>query len=140
MSSTILVKKHVPVAVVVDANTDDELMIYEHQDFLEYSLNRVPNVPFKVLFAVPAIETIFFQDKPLLEQLINHQFTGLEWEFAKYHPKKSWAYFLGENSLSIMLNKLTDKAIAVMQQHPFVIELVEFLSSVMDSETPAHSN
>ncbi len=135
ISSTILVDKRVPVAVVASANTDDESLIYEHQDFLQYSLRQVAaHLPFKVLFVVPAIETVFFQDQPLLEQLVNHKFTELEWEFAKYHPKKSLTYFLGENPLSVMLNKLTDKAIAVWQQHPFVIELVEFLSSVIDKK------
>jgi hypothetical protein len=94
----------------------------------------VPNVPFKILFAVPAIEMIFFQDKTLLEKLINHNFTNLEWEFAKYHPKKSLAYFLGENPLSILVDKLNDKSIVVLQQHPFIIELVEFLSSVIDTK------
>ncbi|OQY53948.1 MAG: hypothetical protein DRR08_08130 [Candidatus Parabeggiatoa sp. nov. 2] len=48
--------------------------------------------------------------------------------------KKSLTYFLGENPLSFMLNKLTDKAVAVWQQHPFVTELVEFLSSVIDKK------
>ncbi len=135
VSSTIIVDKRTPVAVVVDANTDDESIIYEHQDFLQYSLNQVAgHIPFKVLFAVPAIETIFFQDQSLLEQLINHKFTEIEWELAKYHPKKSLTYFLGENPLSAMLNKLTDKAIAAWQKHPFIIELVEFLSSVIEKK------
>ncbi|RKZ70537.1 MAG: hypothetical protein DRR19_33345 [Candidatus Parabeggiatoa sp. nov. 1] len=84
ISSTILVDKRVPVAVVASANTDDESLIYEHQDFLQYSLRQVAaHLPFKVLFVVPAIETVFFQDQPLLEQLVNHKFTELEWEFAK---------------------------------------------------------
>jgi len=133
VSSTILVDKQAPVAVVVDANTDDELIIYEHQDFLQYSLNQVAGrVPFKVLFAVPTIETIFFQDKTLLEQIINHKFTEIEWEL--YHPKKSLTYFLGENSLSKIVNNMTAQTIKVLQKHPFIIELVEFLSSVIDKK------
>jgi hypothetical protein len=44
------------------------------------------------------------------------------------------AYFLGENPLSILVDKLNDKSIVVLQQHPFIIELVEFLSSVIDTK------
>jgi hypothetical protein len=136
LSNSILGSKRVPVAIIVDANTDDELLIYEHQDFLHYSLNQVAGrVPFKILFAVPAIETIFFQDQALLEKRVNHKFTPLEWEFAQYHPKKSLTYFLGDNPLSVLLTNLTDQAIAVWQQHPFITELVEFLSSVIDNKT-----
>ncbi len=33
-----------------------------------------------------------------------------------------------------MLTNLTDQAIAIWQQHPFITELVEFLSSVIDKK------
>jgi len=134
-SHTILATRQVPVVVVVDANTDDESMIYEQEDFLQYPLRQVAGrVPFKVLFAVPAIETICFQDKLLLEQIVNHKFTEIEWELAKYNPKKSLTYFLGENPWSKIVNNLTDKAIDVLQKHQFITELVEFLSSVINKK------
>jgi len=47
---------------------------------------------------------------------------------------KSLTYFLGDNPLSVMLTNLTDQAIAIWQQHPFITELVEFLSSVIDKK------
>jgi hypothetical protein len=135
VSSSILMAKRLPVVLVIDAHTDDESMISERQDTLQYLLRQTAAyVPFKVLFAVPTIETIFFQDKSLLEQIINHKFTEIEWELAKYHPKKSLTYFLGENPLSKIVNNLTDKTIKVLQKHPFIIELVEFLSSVIDKK------
>jgi hypothetical protein len=135
-SSTLLAVKRTPLALVVDAHTDDETAIYERQDTLQYLLRQAAvRVPFKVLLAIPSIETIFFQDRPLLEQLLNRHLTDTEWELAKYHPKKSLTYFLGENPLPGLLSKLTDQAIMVLQKHPLIMELVEFLSSVTQTPT-----
>jgi hypothetical protein len=132
-SNTLLTVKRLPLVLVIDAKTDNDLMIYEKKTVSE-SLVRGADVPFKVLLAIPAIETIFFQDKLLLEQIVNHKFTEIEWELAKYHPKKSLTYFLGENPWSKIVNNLTDKAIEVLQKHPFITELVEFLSSVINKK------
>jgi hypothetical protein len=135
-STSILVVKRVPVALVVDANTDHENAIYEQQDTLQYLLHQAAvRVPFKVLLAIPSIETIFFQDRTLLEQLIHHQVTDTEWELAKYNPKKSLTYFLGENPLPGLIRQLTDKSVAILQKHPLITELVEFLSSVTHTPT-----
>lgn len=134
-SSTLLAVKRTPLALVVDAHTDDETAIYERQDTLQYGLRQTAvHVPFKVLLAVPSIETLFFQERTLLEQLTHHQFTDTEWELAKYHPKKSLTYCLGENPLPSLINQLTDKAVAILQKHPLITELVEFLPSVTQTE------
>jgi hypothetical protein len=139
-SRTILTTKRIPVAVVADANTDDEAAIYEQQDTLQYLLQQASaRVPFKVLLAIPSIETIFFQDRPLLEQLLNRHLTDTEWQLAQYHPKKSLTYFLGENPLPGLLNKLTDQAILILQKHPLITELTEFLSSVTHTATEVTS-
>lgn len=90
---TQLIDKRVPLAVVLNANTDDELLINEHQDFLHYSWKPVPGpVSFKILFALLAIENRFFQKQPLLEKQLNHKFTAIETEFTQYPPKKSLTY------------------------------------------------
>jgi hypothetical protein len=136
-SSTLLAVKRIPLALVVDAHTDDDTAIYERQDTLQYLLRQTAvRVPFKVLLAIPSIEAIVFQDRPLLEQLIHRQLTDTEWELAKYHPKKSLTYFLGENPLPGLLKQLTEPAIAILQQHPLIIELMEFLSSVIKPTKP----
>jgi len=130
---TLLVAKRLPVAFVVDANTNHQSSIIEREDLLNYSLNQVsPGIPFKVFLAIPEIEIVFLQDKSLLENLAHRNFTDLEWKLAQFQPKEFLSHVLGEDfNPETMLSELTDGTIDVFKKHPLVRELSEFLSSVI---------
>ena len=130
---SILVAKRLPVALVVDTNTNHQSIILEREGLLNYSLRQVsPSVPFKVFLAIPEMETVFLQDRCFLEKLTHRNFTDLEWTLAQFQPKVFLSNVLGEGfSPEKMLSEFTNGPIDILQQHPLVRELSEFLASVI---------
>ncbi len=132
IAGTILAVKLLPVALVIDAETEDELVIREHSELLHQLLRQAsPGIPFKVFTAIPEIEVLFFQNQSLLENIINQKLTGIQWQNAKRHPKEFLRKVLGEEPSFIqrILEILSDDMICVLQQHPLIEELTDFLSS-----------
>lgn len=118
--------------LVINAKTNNELMISERASELNYLLRQAsPGIPFKVLIAVPELEVIFFQERELLEELIDKKLTDLEWQFAQHHPKELLENLLLSSTTFIeaTLNTLDDQKLQVLRQHPLIGELIEFLES-----------
>jgi hypothetical protein len=130
---TILVVKRLPVAFVVDANTNHQSTILEREDLLNYSLRQVsPGIPFEVFLAVPEMEIVFLQDRSFIEKLAHRNFTDLEWKLAQLQPREFLSSVLGEGfSPENMLNELTDSTIDVLRKHSLIRKLSEFLASVI---------
>lgn len=135
LASSLLAKRRIPVALVLDADANDAQIIHEKQDVSSWMLKQAAvNVPFKVLLAIPSIETVFFQDRPFLEAVTQRKFTDLEWKLAKLQPKEALAGSSGDN-LQTFLRHLTQESIKAMQEHPLIYSLIEFLSSVIEKDT-----
>ncbi len=135
-ANTLLMTKQLPVAAVIKTHTLNETMIQERIDLLRYLVVRPADIRFEIFPAVPEIETVFFQDRRFIERLANRSFTEMEWKFAKLHPKEALTYLLG-NSVPLnkkILDKLTDENIRVLQTHPLIVKLSDFLSSVVESQ------
>jgi hypothetical protein len=76
LASSALVAKRLPVALVVDANTNHQSTIREREDLLSYLLRQgPPGIPFEVFLAVPEIEIVFLQDRTFIEKLAHRNFT-----------------------------------------------------------------
>ncbi len=146
LSRSILVVRQIPVALVLDTDTVDTYAAQEKRESARAFLWDVaaPGLYFDVFIAVPEIEAILFQDRALLEHLTQHTFTDAEWEEARRHPKKVLDAALGldgdngkrrrkddDRSLAPMLATLTPEAKALLQPHPLIRELSEFLTMVM---------
>lgn len=136
-AGTLLAVKHLPLALVIDADTLNDIAIQEKVDSLRYLLRQpAAGVRFEIFPAVPEIEAVFFQDRRFIEKLANKTFTDMEWKLAQRSPKEALTYLLG-NSTPVhkkVLAKLTSKDIQVLQQHALIANLSEFLFSVL--ETP----
>ena len=108
---------------MVDADTEDEFLILEREEFARELLGQTASgVPFAVFTAVPEIEAVFFHDKSVLEHLADQKLEEREWAVAKHHPKQSLTAVLGERSRVVarMLDDLPAETVRVMQQHPLV--------------------
>ena len=141
LAHSILADRRRPVVLVMDANTTHEANISEKNDFLQWFIGSVAGgVPYKIMLVIPQIEIIFFQDRDLLEQLIQRKVSDVEWAVAQFQPRKSLQQLLaqGGNGLTAekLLDMLTDEMIEVLQKHYPVNELTEFLSSVIEEEAP----
>lgn len=134
LASSILAVKQRPVALVVDADTEDENTIREREGFSRDLLRRsTAGVPFEVFSAVPEIEAVFFHDKSVFEQIVGQKLQDREWAIARHQPKRSLAVVLGDPPVDVkgILDGLTPEIIRVLQQHPLISGVSEFLSSVV---------
>ncbi len=137
LAVSILAKRRIPVALVIDADANDEQIIHEKLDFSRWSLKQAAvNVPFEVFLAVPQIEAVFFQDQSFLENATHRKFSNLEWRLMKLQPKELFASNPMEKSrlLKTILDHLTRESIKVLQTHPLIKSLINFLSSVIEKE------
>jgi hypothetical protein len=137
LARSVLAVRQLPVALVVDADTEDETMIQEQSDFLQESLRQAsPGVRFQVFLAVPTIEILLFQDQSLLEELTGRKFSDQEWQIAKLKPKKFLTDLLDTSPLTLteLLDNLTDEALGTLRKYPPVSTLAEFLASMTMSD------
>ncbi|MDX2039838.1 MAG: hypothetical protein SF097_01255 [Acidobacteriota bacterium] len=131
---TILAKRQIPVALVIDADANDEQTIHEKLDFSRWLLKQAAvQVPFEVFLAIPEVEAVFFQDQPFVEEIANRKFTDLEWRLMKLQPKELFVGSPMEKSqlLKRILGRLNQDSIKALQTHPLIKSLIGFLSSVV---------
>lgn len=133
LSLSILAVKQQPVALVINAHTEDAIAMQEQRDFLRELLGQVSaGVPFEIFFAVPEMESVFFQDQALFEQLTHQKFTLAEWNAAKRHPGEALTQICGGNTqrVAALITNLSDEAVTILQQHPLICGLHTFLAAV----------
>ncbi len=134
LAGTILAVKSLPVALVIDTDTQDELAIREKSELLHQLLHQAsPGIPFEVFTAVPELEAVFFHDRSVLKKITGISLNDLEWQVAKHHPKEFLIKNLGKEPLFVekILSKLDDEMIGDLQQHPLIEGLTEFLGSIV---------
>lgn len=72
LARSLLVRRHIPVAIVIDADTADEEAIREKRQSTEEIIRMVAgDVPVAVIVAVPDLESVFFHDVSVLKGLFN---------------------------------------------------------------------
>ncbi len=134
LAGTILTVKRVPVALVVDTATRDEMVVNEKLDLIRYLLRQnAAGVPFKVVPAIPEIEAVFFEDRNFIERITGRKFSDLEWKFAKLSPKEALTTFLGESKQlhKKILSRMTKEDVRALQKHSLIVELSEFLEAAL---------
>jgi len=135
-ANTLLMTKRLPVVAVIKTHTLNDTMIQERIDLLRYLIVRPADIRFEIFPAIPEIETVFFQDRRFIERLAKKSFTDMEWKFVRLQPQEALTYLLG-NSIPLhkkILERLTDENIRVLQTHPLIVKLSDFLFSVTESQ------
>lgn len=138
LARSILASKRLPVALVVDADTDDERAVREREGFLDYYLRQAAaGIQFRVFTAIPEIEAVFFEDQSFVEEITRQSFSPADWELAKRHPKEFLLRGIPDGPVAsqAVLEGLSEKTVLAIQQHPLVRGLAEFLSSVTTTNT-----
>ena len=133
LASSLIATRHIPVILILDANTDNESQVFEKRDLVNYLLRRAAaKIPFQVSLAIPEIEIIFLQNKPLIEKIAQREFNDLEWQLAQSKPKEFLEKVLGkEQSISERIfSNINDEEIKILQQHSLIQEIMIFLSSL----------
>ncbi|MFN5894272.1 MAG: hypothetical protein ACK45Z_16835, partial [Dolichospermum sp.] len=133
LASSLIATRHIPVILILDANTDNESQIFQKTDLINYLLRRAAaKTPFQVSLAIPEIEIIFLQNKSLIEKIAQREFNDLEWQLAQSKPKEFLETVLGkEQSMNEKIfSNINDEEIKILQQHSLIQEIMIFLSSL----------
>ncbi|OUL31567.1 hypothetical protein [Nostoc sp. 106C] len=136
LASSLLATRKTPVALVLDADTDNESQIFERNELINYVLNQASSgIPYQVFLAIPQLEIVFLQDKLLIEKIAQRQFNDLEWQLAQSKPKEFLETVFGNNEQinARIFENINDAEIEILQQSPLIQEIIKFLSSLITS-------
>jgi hypothetical protein len=132
MTRKLLMTERLPTVLVVDADADDAAIVQEQQQDLEFLLKQAAaGVSYQILLAVPEIEAVFFQNRDVLEALLGHHLTDLEWHLAQQQPRALLATMPGGSSVFVTqtLAQLDDVTRNTISQHPLIKTLSQFLTA-----------
>jgi hypothetical protein len=88
-AGSFMIDERKPVALVLDSSKEDERNINSQLSTLNYLLRQASaGTTFKVILAIPEIESIFTHDRSLLSKIVGKPVEEMEWEYAKSQPKK----------------------------------------------------
>lgn len=140
LARTILLADHIPVALVLDADTTNRSAIREESAFLRMSLAEVSyGTKYAFFLSVPEIEIVFLEDWDFVGQQIGkpkQAFTHFELEYAQLQPKKFLFSQMEDipypQALTQLLARLDARTIERIQQNPLVRDLNNFLVSVIE--------
>ncbi|MEQ9000272.1 MAG: hypothetical protein RID53_27670 [Coleofasciculus sp. B1-GNL1-01] len=138
LARSLLVRRQVPVIIVVDADSVDPEFIQERIENIEQIVKRVAvNTPVKVITAVPEMETIFFQDVSLLSRLLGYTPPQDVLNLASFQPKRALEQLLSQskevqNQLQIIA-QLKYEGAEILRQAPFIQEIIHFIESVRET-------
>jgi hypothetical protein len=140
LARSLIVRRQVPVAIVVDADSVAPEIIQERLKSIEELVESVSvNTPIKVIAAVPQTEIIFFQDIGLLSGLLGYEPSQNMLTIAAFQPCKTLKTLLSQSynkdNFSQVINQLTNEDLEILRQAPFIQELIHFLQSVQETAT-----
>ena len=131
LARSLAATRDLPVALVIDADTTSETLIAQKQQDLISLVDRVSlGAPFEVFQVVPSIETLFFADRSLLEQLINRELTDLEWQLGQRQPKELLDGVVGDAAefVQAAIANLSESQLKILRQHSLIQRLAAFLA------------
>jgi hypothetical protein len=132
LARSALVRGRGDVALVVDADANDAERVKERKRFLDESLHSIAS-PFqsRAFVIVPEIEGLLFQDRTVVEALIGHKITDLEFIHGQYEPKKVLEALLqGKSRLQVFQSQLQQIDLSPLRELPVIKELQDFLHGV----------
>lgn len=134
VARTLLIKHHVPIAVLLDMDTMDPTAIAETVQTTRHLLRSVAgDTPFEVIYCVPEIEIIFFQDSIAFQRIFPQFNLFYIQQFAMTQPKKQLQVLFekggGPRNLRTFLNDLTSEEVESLRTMYPVQQLIAFLTS-----------
>ena len=138
LARSLIVRRQLPVLIVVDADSVEPNVIHERLNSIEEIVKSVAiSTPVKVVLAVPSIEIIFFEDILLLSDLLEYGPSQAQemMNLAKSQPDKAVRKFLGRFPKNNLINqlKLTNDNLEILRKVPFIQEIIYFLQSLQET-------
>jgi hypothetical protein len=112
VARTHLIMNHAPTAVMLDTDTLDPTIIAETVQTTRHLMAAVAgDTPFDIIYCIPHIEAIFFEDTTALQRLFPHFGNTFILQFAKTQPKDQLELLFqkggGPKTLNVFLDQLT---------------------------------
>ncbi len=127
-----MVIHHEPVALVLDADTQDESRVRAQQRELEDYLRwGASGVPFCVLQFVPAIEVIFFECPEPLERILGRRLPEETKVAGRFAPRQLLESLAGSSfqNTSDLLKRLDENDLQKLRSHATIESLREFVQN-----------
>ena len=139
LARSVLVEGRSPAAVILNARATDPELVREKLQSSKYLIEGVAaNTPVEVIFAVPTIEIIFFEDISILERIFDTSIPESAIALARFDPQGvlQGLYDRSEQikNTSDILAALSDLDIQTLQKAAAIEQLLAFLRSL--SKTP----
>lgn len=139
IARSLLVTKRRPLALVTDADTIEKDAIERRYQMLDELIgSATAGVPYKVILAVPEIESWYFKVPNVLERLSGKQLSSEQRELGELRPKEVLSrLFEGRLrwSLDKLAGELTDSEVKTLRETYPRRELIEFLTEQVEMKT-----
>jgi hypothetical protein len=138
MARSLVVRRQVPVAIVVDAETVNPDQVEERRREIKEIVESVAaNTPVEVILAVPAIETIFFKDPFMLSHWLGNAPSQEVLSLAVYQPKQALAQLIAQSrqfqSEVQLIEQLMTEDLTILRGTSVIQEITQFLQSTRET-------
>jgi hypothetical protein len=140
LSRSLVVKRQVPLAIVIDGDSIIPELIQERTQDLESIVKSVAiDAPIKVWAFMPTIEILFFQDIALLSRLLGYKPSKEDLDLAISQPKKVLEQLITRSetigSQTQFIEQLAHEDLRIIQSTPIIQELMDFLQAIQQLAT-----
>lgn len=135
MARSLLVRRQMPVVLVLDADSVDPNTIRDRQDSATTALLEVSiNTPVKVILVAPELEALFFERRgAILSHLLDRDIPERSLNLAVSHPRQALEELLSESEQKVersqLVDALSNKDVAIVRESAVMQELIQFLRS-----------
>lgn len=130
-ASVLVATKPSPVILVLDADSVDPETISDRRVINEELIGFAKTKRIKVVLAVPEVEILLFQERAILEEVLDCEISDVEWARAEFIPRTILQKLLNDSphpmTLETLLDQLTPTMIDKLRHHPLLQEITAFL-------------
>jgi uncharacterized protein DUF3226 len=131
-ASSLMVTKRRPLALVTDADTIEKDAVEQRlQSLQELVRSATAGVPYKIILAVPEIESWFFVVPEVLERLSGKKLSPEQQELGEMRPKEVLAQIFKNQepwSVARLASELTELEVQTLRETQPRKELIAFLT------------
>ncbi len=127
-----VIQYHAPIAIVLDTDTVDPALLIDKIQVTKQEIGSVAgDVPFDIIFFIPEIEAVFFDDSIDLPRIFPAFKKVYTRKVAKLKPREQLLALLenggGPNTLSSFLDELTSEDVERLQAKEPIRQLIAFI-------------
>jgi hypothetical protein len=142
LARSLLVHGKERVAIVVDADTTDPILVEDRKRFLRGSLGSIaPSTQWRAYVIEPQIEGLIFHDRHVVEGLVGHAITDTDFVRGRFEPKKTLSDLLHRRSLrKVYETELSHLNLETLRSLPEITELRSFVQGADASHIQERTN